>query len=160
MDSRAAIKLAIDTAEMISMAYLQDLTDEQFMLRPHPGCNHINWQVGHLISSEHNLGNQAVPESMPPLPAGFAEKYSKETATSDVPATFARKEELLRVHQEQRAATLAALSKVSDSDLDKPTGLDYAPTVGAILSLQGSHWMMHAGQWVIVRRSLGLPALF
>jgi hypothetical protein len=28
-----------------------------------------------------------------------------------------------------------------------------------MLSMQGSHWMMHAGQWVIVRRNLGKPVL-
>jgi uncharacterized protein (DUF1330 family) len=31
----------------------------------------------------------------------------------------------------------------------------YAPTVAAAFSMLGSHWLMHAGQWVIVRRELG-----
>ena len=37
---------------------------------------------------------------------------------------------------------------------------DYAPTVGAVLLLIGNHWMMHAGQFVPVRRKLGRPPLF
>ncbi len=70
------------------------------------------------------------------------------------------KDQLLAVFKEQRAATLAALAKQSDSDLDKSTGVDYAPTVGSMFSMQGSHWLMHGGQWVIVRRKVGKPALF
>lgn len=160
MNSRDAIRLGIDMADFVVMGYLGDLTDADLMLRPHPGCNHINWQVGHLIVSEHNLINQVAPGAMPALPAGFAEKYTKETANSNDLAKFAGKDELLRVAKEQRAATLAALSQLSDADLDKPSGVDYAPTVGSMFSLQGSHWMMHAGQWVIVRRNLGKPPLF
>ena len=160
MDSREAIKVSIGTADFVAMGYITDLTDQDFMRRPHPGCNHINWQVGHLVAAEHKMVNDVAPGAMPSLPAGFADKYTKETAASDDPAKFVTKDELLRVAKEQRAATLIALGKQSDADLDKPTGLDYAPTVGAMFALQGSHWLMHCGQWVIVRRSLGKPALF
>ena len=48
--------------------------------------------------------NKAVPGSMPALPAGFAEKYSKETAASDDASKFAKKDELLAIHKQQRAA--------------------------------------------------------
>ncbi len=160
MDSRAAIKLAIDAGEMVAMGYLGDLSDQDLMRRPHPDCNHINWQVGHLIAAENQMTNQAIPGSMPPLPQGFAEKYTKETASSNNPAAFADKAELLRVYREQRAATLAALDKLSESELDNATGIEYAPTIGAMLSLHGTHWVMHAGQWVIVRRQLGKPPLY
>jgi hypothetical protein len=27
--------------------------------------------------------------------------------------------------------------------------------MGALCNMMGSHWMMHAGQWVVVRRELG-----
>ena len=57
MNSRDAIKLSINMGDMISMAYLQDLTDEQMMQRPHPDCNHLKWQIGHLIASERMMSN-------------------------------------------------------------------------------------------------------
>ena len=101
--------------------------------------------------------------SMPALPEGFAERYTKETAASDDDSAFDSKEDLLHIHQQQRAGTLAALSKLSDEDLDKATPESmqcYAPTVGSVFSLQGSHWLMHAGQWAVVRRQLGKPPLF
>ena len=50
MNSRDAIKLGMDMAQMCCNMYLDDMTDEDLMLRPTEGCNHTNWQLGHLIS--------------------------------------------------------------------------------------------------------------
>jgi DinB family protein len=160
MNVRDAVKLSIDTGSMVSMAYLEDLSDQDLLRRPCPGCNHINWQIGHLISSEHQMGNVMNPGSMPDLPAGFEARYSKETATIDDPAKFCTKAQLMAAYKQQRDATLSALSKASEADFDRATGVDYAPTVGAMFSLHGSHWLMHCGQWAVVRRQLGRPPLF
>ena len=160
MNSQDAIKIGIDCGNLISLGYLGDLTDQDLLHRPCAGCNHINWQLGHLIVSEHNLINQVMPGAMPALPEGFAAKYTSETSGNDDPKTLATKDQLLNVQAEQRAATLAALAKVSDADFDQPTGVDYAPTVGAMFSLQGSHWLMHAGQWAVIRRQLGHKPMF
>jgi hypothetical protein len=160
MDTRAALKQGIDMADMISTSYVEDLTDQELLHRPAPGANHINWQLGHLIASEREMIEIVAPGAMPPLPAGFAAKYTKETAGSDDAKTFATKAELLAAMKEQRAATLAALATQSDADFDKPTGVNYAPTVGAMFSMQGSHWLMHAGQWAVIRRQLGRKPLF
>jgi hypothetical protein len=159
MDTRDAIKMGIDTAATVVSAYLDDLSDADLMKRPHPQCNHINWQVGHLIASEHGMLNGFVRGGMPPLPAGFAEKYAKESASSDDPSRFATKAELMEAYKTQRAATLKALAEVNDADWEKETGLGYAPNVAALYSMQGGHWLMHCGQWVIVRRQLGKPVV-
>jgi DinB superfamily len=160
MNAREAIKIAIEMGDAVSLPYLEDLSDADLMRRPAPGCNHINWQIGHLIAAENGMVNQAIPGALPALPAGFAEKYSKEMATSDDASKFSKKDELLAIHKRQRAATLAALEKLSDDKLGDSTGLDYAPTLGSLFSLLGSHWLMHAGQWVVVRRQLGRKPLF
>lgn len=160
MKAKDAIKVGIDTGRMISIGYVEDLTDQELLHRPAKGANHINWQLGHLIQSENEMINIVAPGSMPPLPAGFAEKYTKDTAASDNAASFLKKAELLKVFEEQRAGTLKALDKVSEADLDKPTGVEYAPTAGAMFSMQGTHWVMHAGQWAVVRRQLGRKPLF
>ena len=163
MNARDAIKLSIDSAKFVTLEYLADLSDEDMLQRPHPECNHIKWQIGHLISSEHQMINAVCPGSMPALPEGFAERYTKETASSDDPAAFDSKADLRRLLEEQREGTLQALAAQSDEDLDKPAPeamQGYAPTVGDVISLQGGHWMMHAGQWAIIRRQLGSPPLF
>jgi hypothetical protein len=160
MKAKDAIKLAVDAGDMIGLGYLEDLTDKEFLHRPCAGCNHINWQVGHLIKAENDMIGKAVPGSMPPLPAGFAEKYSSDTAASDDSKAFVNKDELLRLHKQTRAATLAALDKLTDEKLDAPSGVEFAPTLGSIFSMQGSHWLMHAGQWAVIRRQLGRKPLF
>jgi hypothetical protein len=163
MNTREAIKASIDMAKMISMSYIGDLSDGDLMKRPCKGCNHINWQLGHLIASEHKMIDSCLPGSMPALPAGFTDKYSKEAAESDDTSHFHSKDELIGVFQEQRAATLAALDKCSDKDLDNPSPENmqaYAPNWGSAFAMQGSHWLMHVGQWAVVRRQLGHPPLF
>lgn len=160
MNARDAIKISIDMGKTIGGGYLSDLNDQELMHRPCPGCNHINWQLGHLIASEHQLIEKYLPGSMPALPAGFAEKYTKETATIDDPKKFCNKAELMKTFEQQRAATLAALAKVTDAELDKPSGIPQFSTLGAVFELQGSHWLMHAGQWAVIRRQLGRQPLF
>jgi hypothetical protein len=99
----------------------------------------------------------------PALPEGFAERYTKETAASDDPAQFAGKAECLALADRMKAATLAAIDATPEAALDQP-GPDemreYAPTVAAGLLILGSHWLMHAGQFVPIRRKLGKPPLF
>jgi hypothetical protein len=163
MNAAQAIQLAIDSGKRISMAYLGDLTDGELLHRPHTDCNHIAWQLGHLIASEHQMVEGVAPGSMPDLPEGFVGKHSKETASSDDASAFCSKQEYLELFETIRSATLAALEKLSDEDLDKPSPEEmqgYAPTVGAVFDLQGGHWLMHAGQWAVIRRQLGHDPLF
>jgi hypothetical protein len=158
MNANDAIKNTIDTADMICGAYLEDLSNEEAMKRPHAGCNHINWQLGHLISSDNMMCNGCVPDSLPALPEGFAEKYSKETASNDNAADFVPKTELMELYRNQRKAIKEVVEGLSAEQLNaaSPENFQsYAPTVGAVFNMLGSHWLMHAGQWVIVRRELG-----
>ena len=162
MDSRQAIHPSIGTADMISPTYLEDLTDEEMMKRPDPGCNHLKWQVGHLISSDHGMISGCVPGALPDLPDGFAEKYSKEQAASDSPDDFHSKAELMSTFEAQRSAILEALANMTDEDFDQPAPesmQSYAANVGAVFSMIGSHWLMHTGQWVVLRRQLGRDLL-
>jgi hypothetical protein len=163
MNAKDAIRICATTADMICLGYLEDLSDADLMKRAAPGINTINWQIGHLILSEHNMLSEAFPGAMPSLPAGFADQYSRETVSKDTAADFLKKAELIEAHKTQRAATLAQLDKVSDADLDKESPeqiRSYAATLGALFMLPGEHWLMHCGQWVVVRRQLGRPPLF
>lgn len=163
MNAHDALRLALTTAEMISLGYLSDLSDSDLLVRPVPGANHIAWQLGHLIGSENAMIAETCPGSMPALPAGFSEKHGKDTAGSDDRQTFLSKDEYLRLYRQQREATLKALDALSDADLDRPGPerfRDYAATVGAVFGMQGSHWLMHSGQWAVIRRKLGRKPMF
>jgi hypothetical protein len=159
MNACEVLKVGLQMADFVSQAYLADLSDAELLQRPHPQCNHINWQVGHIILSEHQMLEQCFPGKMPALPAGFEQQYARDAGGSDDPARFATKEVLLRTYREQRDATLAVIDSLSDGDLERETGIHYAPTLASLLSIQGSHWLMHCGQWVVVRRALGKPVV-
>lgn len=163
MSIATQIKNELNLPTFTVQVYLQDLTDEDLFRRPAPNANHIAWQLGHLIEAEHNLNNMVCPDSMPALPEGFAEMHSKEAATCDDPKQFCTKDEYLRLMEEQRAGTLALLDRLSDEELEKPAPeaiQKFGATVGAVIAGQSAHWMMHAGQWVIVRRQMGKEAIF
>lgn len=163
MSMSTQIKNELGLPAGVVQGYLQDLTDEQLMIRPHADANHIAWQLGHLISSENALNNMVCPDSMPALPEGFAEKHTKETASSDDPGDFCTKDEYLAAMETQRNGTVALLDRLSDEELSQPSPEHLqmlGPTVGAVIAAQSAHWMMHAGQWVIIRRQLGKPAQF
>jgi hypothetical protein len=153
----------LGVADFFKGTMLDDLKAGDLMLRPVPDANHIAWQWGHLIASERRLVEAAAPGSMPELPAGFAERHTKDTATSDNPADFCTREEYERIGSEVRAGTLRALDKLSDADFDKPVSGKVPPFIkraGDCFLTIGAHWGGHAGQWVVVRRKLGLPRKF
>ncbi len=161
MTPKDVMKNTIGMCHEVLTTYLSDLSDAELMLRPVPGANHIAWQLGHLIGSEHQMMS-AAGFNMPDLPDGFAESYTKETSKSDDPASFHRKDQYLEWMEQQRTGTLAALDAATEADLDKPTPEsmhEYAPTVGIAFNLVGIHQMMHAAQFVAVRRKLGKPVL-
>jgi hypothetical protein len=163
MNSRDALAAGYTQAEMITNGYLADLTDDELLVRPAEGANHIAWQLGHLIASENGMVNAVCPGAMPELPAGFKQKHTKETAGGDDPGAFLNKADYVKLMNEQRAATKRALQSLGDDDLDKPAPENLqriAPTVAAVFSMQPVHWMMHAGQWAVTRRKLGRLPLF
>jgi uncharacterized damage-inducible protein DinB len=109
----------------------------------------------HLLAM---LGHQP-----PALPPGFAEAHGKEAAGSDDPAAFRSKAEYLALAERMKSASLAAIDATPEAALDDPAPeamRAITPRVADLLSLVGSHWLMHAGQFVPIRRKLGKPAIF
>lgn len=162
MNTKDAIRATSQISTMVLKSYVSDLSDADLMERPGPGCNHLAWQLGHLLSSECSLLEMVQPGTAAPLPEGFAAKHNKETTGVDDPSKFCTKQEYLDLLDKVQAASFAALEKVSDSDFDQPgpEGFrDMFPTVGHLYLLIATHQMMHAGQFVPVRRRLGKPVV-
>lgn len=163
MNAIQAIQATAATSDTILKSYLGDLSDADLMRRPHPRCNHLAWQLGHLIASECNLLNTLKPGAAPELPEGFAEKHGKENCACDDASHFHTKEEYLALYDKVRAATAEAITTVSEADLDAENPSEHMrpmfPTTGAMWVLTASHPMMHVGQFVPVRRELDKPVL-
>ncbi|HBE69489.1 MAG TPA: DinB family protein [Planctomycetaceae bacterium] len=159
MDAKGIIKSSMNLTDMVVKAYVGDLSDAELLRRPSEGCNHIAFQLGHLISSEIHLLS-GITETDFNLPEGFAENHSGDAASSDDASKFLTGKEYMDLYDQVRQNTLAAVDKMSadDFDAESPESLrSFAPTKGDVLNLIATHPMMHAGQFVIVRRQTGKP---
>jgi DinB superfamily len=163
MDLKDGVRTQLRMADFFVDSYLSDITPEEMLKRPAPGANHVAWQLGHLIGAETRLAEAAKPGGMPALPEGFAERHSKETAASDNPKDFLSKDEYLKLAKTVRAGTLKVLDSLSEADFDRPVSGRVPPfvkTAGDCLVVAAGHWVLHAGQWVVLRRELGRERKF
>lgn len=164
MNGIDVLRSSLNSSRMMIELIVSDLSDADLLLRPVPQANHFAWQLGHLIAAERDIVLQQLPTAtMPELPEGFGKKHSKEAATSDDPSAFCSREEYVTLLGKIREATLAELSKLNDSDLDRPTVgnlKQHFPTLGTIFGMLSSHILMHLGQASVVRRKLGKPVMF
>lgn len=162
MKGTEVIQAALRSTAGVLNWYLDDLSDNDLLVRPSASANHIAWQLGHLIVAESHLVHMVLPQvNYPPLPADFAAKHGKETAAKD--EGFLSKAEYMKLFNSQRETTIGAVGALSDTDLDRKTEGNmarFAPTHGALLLLVSNHTLMHGGQFTVVRRKLGKPVLF
>ncbi len=159
MGPKDVIRNTLNTSDHIFQAYVKDLSDADFRLRPIDGMHPIALQLGHLIVTERMFNELIAPGRAPALPEGFEAAHDIKNASLD-DSGYLTKSQYLELASAQRAATLAALDSVTDADLDDTRGgtlPQFAPTVGVVLSMAGLHGLMHFGQFVAVRRALHKP---
>ena len=160
MNTKDAIRSTLGTSEMVLDSYVKDLDDADLLVRPVEGMNHIAWQLGHLIASERRMVEMIQPGACPPLPEGFDEGHGRDQHGLDdpveVPAPRAVSIPLPGPARGDPPGPRRALRRRPRPH--RPRALPpFAPTVGALLNLCGSHVLMHVGQFVAVRRKLGRP---
>ncbi len=163
MNFKDAIRSSLRISDSLVQGYLADITPDEMFVQPVNDANHIAWQLGHLIVSERHLVEAAAPGSMPALPDGFAERHRRDAVPSNNPGDYLSKDEYLQLAAQVRAATLAALDRLEESDFDKPVTARVPPFIkctGDCFTTIGPHWSLHAGQWVVLRRKLGRARMF
>ena len=164
MSIKATVQHTLGVSDMVMDKYLGDLPAEAFFVRPVAGMNHLAWQIGHLISVERKMVEEAKPGSSPELPAEFDSKHAMDKHASDNAADFLTKDEYLSLWKAQRSATHGALNSMTDEQLEAPAPSEktrqMCPTVATMFSLAALHSLMHAGQFVAVRRQTGMPIVF
>ena len=153
---------AVRSGELVKMT-LADFSEADMLVRPCAGANHAAWQLGHLCHSETMMMASIKAGAMPELPAGFADRFNKNTAGKDDSSAFLPKAKLLEVFLKTRQASAAIIRTLTQQDLDRP-GPErmqaIVPTVGHLVLLLPSHTAMHLGQMQAIRRKLGKPLLF
>ena len=159
MNAKDLLHYNVTFTHGVTKKYLDDVTEDEMLVRAVPGSNHLAWQLGHLVASERSLLD-AIGADVPDLPEGFAEKHGRENTGSDDPSDFLTKAEYFELMQQMHDAADAAIDKTDEADLDVPTPENlrgFFPTVGSVLLMAGSHEMMHTGQIAAIRRTLGKP---
>lgn len=163
MRGKDVAKLALVSTNETTMMFLSDLADADFLSRPVPSANHIAWQLAHLIVAEKMLLEGFLPEVVyPEIPAGIVALGNDRSGKLE-PDGSVTKASLLDTMKKMRAATIAAVDKLSDDALDIPNTKimqEFAPNLGAMLILVANHTLMHGGQFTVVRRALGKPVVF
>jgi len=159
MNATDAFTAEMNMSEFVMKKYLEDFSDAELLTRPAKGCNHLAWQLGHLITSENGLINMICPGAGIDLPAEFVAKHTNDTAGCDDGAKFMAKGEYFQIFDKVRAASKTAIGKLSEADLDKPSGMKTFPRVGDVVNLIANHVLMHAGQFAVARRVLGKPVV-
>ncbi|MCB0335705.1 MAG: DinB family protein [Bdellovibrionales bacterium] len=162
MELKDQLKHALQMSGHVMKTYLEDISDDELMLRPAEGSNHPKWQLGHLIVAENFFLAALGVEKAVELPADFAEKHDKTKDKNDSAADFFSKEVYQDLFQKTRMATLAALeafdvARFGESSPDSIKML--APTLGNLFGLCSDHTLMHAGQIAVLRRKLGKPVV-
>ena len=155
-----ALESTLATLEM----FVADFTDADLLVRPVPGANHAAWQLGNVICGDQFLVTAELPGvAYREFPAGFADLHGGKGSKIDADAGFLTKDGYLTLLLEVRAVTVAAVRKLSDADLSKPSSekMQWAgPTLAHVLLFAAQHTMQHAGQFTVIRRKLGKPVLF
>jgi hypothetical protein len=163
MQSKDAILYVLQTARYVTSTYLTDLSDDELLVRPVPHSHHIAWQLGHLLLSEAMMASGVRAGAGIALPAGFLERHSAGHEYAESCATpFLSKAQYLALRTQQREKTIELVQSIAEAELSEPGPekmRSYAPTKGAVLLAIGTHEMMHAGQWAVVRRLLEKPVV-
>jgi hypothetical protein len=163
MTGREVLKNALDGTRKTLGWFVQDFTDAELFVRPVPAANHVAWQIGNVISGDFFFVRTEFPSApMPELPEGFLELHGPKGTSNDGPDGFLTKDQYLKLLEEVRTATIAALMALTDEDLDRPSSegmRPFAPTIGSVFQLASDHTLMHAGQFSVIRRKLGKPVL-
>lgn len=161
MDPKDLIRQTLRSSDAFIDLYLNGMDSPDLLVAAVPGMNPIAWQMGHLISVERAILNALEPGASPDLPAGFEEAHGKGKGQEGDPASFAGVAEYRALWQAQRAATMAALDRMTEADLEQPNPVERlrhrATTVGEAFNFLGLHTMLHVGQFVAVRRCLAKP---
>jgi uncharacterized damage-inducible protein DinB len=164
MRANQVVKNALSSTQDAMLMIMSDLSDADITVRPVPGANNIAWQLAHLTNAEkYLLGDQLPGAQYPDVPAAIATLGNERTGKVDPAEGYLPKAQYLEWFGKMRAATIAAVEKLTEADLDRPTTntmAKFAPTLGELLILTANHTLMHGGQFTVVRRALNKPLVF
>jgi len=128
----------------------EGLSHQQSLLTVRPGGSHLNWLLGHLISSRDGMLRALDSETVWGPEA--RERYGRGS-TPATPAEAQPFEELLSALERSQGLLTTALEQVSSEQLQAQSG---DRTVGQWLEFLVWHETYHVGQTALYRSLAGL----
>lgn len=163
MFSVESIVYAWDNQLRYALALLEDVSDEQMVLRPGGNMNHPAWILGHVMLYHPLVPKLLAGESFPDPGEDELFGFAGRGPVDDV-AAYGRKASQVERFATGHEQAAQALLTAKPADFTRPPILprwakDY-PTVEFMLpDLIIFHEAMHIGQISIWRRAAGLPAV-
>lgn len=142
---------------------VSDFSEQEMLMRPVPSANHAAWQIGHLIGGLAHMFGMVDSGIIPAVLAELGGKFSGKTADIDDPGFFGSKTQLLEGFSVAHGAVCEWVKTLAEQDLSRPMPekiASFAPTIGHLIVMTGTHIAMHTGQIQVIRRKLGKPLLF
>lgn len=157
-----AIAYSLRTSQKLFHRYLDDLRPEEFQHRPCLGANNALWIIGHLISVDHTQLERLGVSHLPPLPAGFTERFATtKAASTGTSVDLGNPSELMKHFDEHRDLLIKTVETTATDVLqeDSPAPSPLFADRGESLLFISMHTAMHLGQLTTIRRSLGRPPI-
>jgi uncharacterized damage-inducible protein DinB len=155
-------RAALEVARTTTIAYCEDIPDDQFLHRPAAGCNHAAWILGHLAYADSMIC-AGISGGAHSAPRGFKPLFGIGSTPGDDASVYPSPAELRTVLQTTRQALLAWFQGMDDVQLASPLPNDwegFAPSYASLMTKCAWHEGVHSGQLTVIRKTLGLPSKF
>lgn len=152
---------SLRAACLMAHRFLDDLKPAEFLHQPCPGANCAAWIVGHLTCTAHRQLQFLKAANIPPLPAGFEDRFAATKAMATAPGDLGEPKELMRLFDAVHESLIAEVRRLPDTALagPPPFATPLFSNLGEAMNFMGEHIAMHLGQVTIIRRSLGYPPI-
>ena len=163
MDIHEAFKLVLSTPKQWADKLLEDISEEDSMVRGKDGLNHIRWLAGHLCYISRTIAS-----GLGNAPAFDEEERYKalfdwQTRPSSDARSYPSLEEIMNNYSTFHQAGLDAIERLSDADMEKEIQItdDWKEKTGDFIIGFAQHQAYHVGQIAVVRsKVLGRKGLF
>jgi uncharacterized damage-inducible protein DinB len=159
MSQREQILSMFQLLASSSKLLIDDVTEEESMVRSEHRFNHIRWQTGHLVHSNYQI-LRLLDESRAAHP-GLKEIFDYRTELSDDPNFYPTMAELRRLMKEVEKDIEEAAKEAPDAAFDREVvwGEGKIP-VSHMIGFLCMHNFYHCGQITHIRKMLGRPRPF
>ena len=151
---------ALTQSGMLLNRYTADLTPQEFLHRPAAKANCAAWTVGHLVLTDRGVLKRLNLIDLPALPDGFEKRFSRDEGCPQA-ESFGDVSVLLPLFNQHRQRLIDAVKRATSQQLQTPLDKPHPmfSNVGEQALFMAAHTAMHAGQFTIIRRSLGRPPI-